>query len=140
MVSRGIVKIYIAGVNTAWVCVWSLESRIFAHVLSKELGIVWMISCDLVGYNFYGEVFNTLSWKEMLGISAGNNILKTCMFCTCTTVMMGSCKRPVPTKELIIIWMLFCDLVGYNSPREALYVSYREYTLDGISGTDILEI
>ena len=121
--NQGDLSRYIAEGDTAWGYVWSLESWSFAHILNKELGIFWMCSCDLVGYNLPREVLNTSSWKEIMNVRSGTDILKVCNVCARTTVTIESYQWIGPTNELITVWMISCDLDKYNCSRQALNVS-----------------
>ena len=112
--NQGDLSRYIAEGDSAWGYVWSLESRSFAHIPNKELGIFWMCSYDLVWYNLSREVLNTSSWKEIMNVRYGTEILKVCNVCAITTVTIESYQWLGPANELITVWMLSCDLDKYN--------------------------
>ena len=60
--------------------------------------------------------------------------------CAYAGVAVSSFLQHVPSKELSIILIPFCDLVVYKSSRKDLQISFCEGKLDRSSGTEILEI
>ena len=62
----------------------------FCAYSEYRIGHIWMCSCDLVGYNLPREVLNTSSWKEIMNVRSGTDILNVCNVCARTTVTIES--------------------------------------------------